>query len=316
MTSAPAATSLPDALDAGMQRVLADVARWPGARAADPIVSEREIAERFVRWSRPMVQVTSVEDVAVRGARGLLWIRVYRQSQEPMQPVLYIHGGGWSAGSITLADRFCRRLCSESGCLVASVGYGLAPEEPYPVALEDCFSAFTWLVEEGKQIGADGRPPFVVGESAGANLAASLCLRVRDARAPAIAQQVLVYPVLDDNLETGSHQRWGGGEYLISSAALAASWRTYLGTHAVDAFAAPLRATDLTGLPAATIVAAGCDPLHDDGVNFARRLTAAHVPVELIEAPGLLHGFIYMDGVSEAAARMVDRICALHSTDG
>jgi acetyl esterase len=298
-----------------MQMVLADVAGWPETDTTDPVVSERAGAESFVRWSRPTVAVASVEDVAIRGARGLLWIRVYRQGHEPEQPILYIHGGGWSAGSITLADRFCRRLCSGSGCLVASVGYGLAPEEPYPFALEDCVSALTWLVEDGKQIGADGDAPFVIGESAGANLAAALCLRVRDARAPAIAQQVLVCPVLDDDLETNSHQRWGGGEYLISSSAVAASWRTYLGNELVDAFAAPLRATDLTGLPAATIIVAGCDPLHDDGVNFARRLTAARVPVELIEAPGLLHGFIYMDGVSEAAARMVDRICALHSSD-
>ena len=302
-------------LDPGMEVVLSDAATWSGPDTADPLVAGRAFAESFVRWSRPPIPVPSVKDVSVRGPRGFLWVRVYRPGPSCSQPILYMHGGAWSAGSLALADRFCRRLCVGTDRLVASVAYSLAPEEPYPAALDDCVAALTWLADEGSAFGADGDAPIVVGESAGANLAAALCLRGRDREDLRIARQVLICPILSDDLDTDSHRRWGGGEYLVSTQALADSWQIYLSNRPGDAYAAPSRANDLSGLPPATIVVAGCDPLHDDGVAFARRLVAAGVPAELIEAPGLLHGFIYMDGVSHAAACTVDRICALHSMD-
>lgn len=270
-------------------------------------------AERFLRWSRPAVDVHSVGDFDLSRGRNPLRIRLYRPDHVERAPTLYIHGGAWSAGSIALSDRFCRRLCAGSGRLVASVDYGLAPEDPYPAGLDDCVAALTWLDTERDRIGSDGSDPIVVGESAGANIAAALCLRARAGTARPIGGQVLICPVLGDNFATESHLRWGGGEFLVSSSALADAFQRYLAGHASDSLVAPLREADLRKLPSATIVVAECDPLHDDGVAFAQKLSVDSVPVGLMRMPGLLHGFIYMDGVSEAAARGVDEICGLNS---
>ena len=302
-------------LDPGMQVVLDEVAGWPAPAGADQVLAAREMSERFIRWSRPTVPVNRVEDLYVQGARRELRVRIYRSSPEQTPPLLYLHGGGWSSGSIELADRFCRRACVASGRLVASLDYGLAPEEPYPAALEDCAAALAWLDREYDRLGSDGSDPVVIGESAGANVAAALCLRARAGDTRPIARQVLICPMLGDDFATDSHLQFGDGTFLVSSSALADALQTYLGGKHADLYAAPLRARDLSGLPPTTVVVAGYDPLRDDGVNFARRLSAAGGSVEILEAPGLLHGFIYMDGVSEAAARMVDRICALDSTD-
>ncbi|HWE58616.1 MAG TPA: alpha/beta hydrolase [Solirubrobacteraceae bacterium] len=301
-------------LDSGMRAVLDDIASWP-VITTDPVAAARASPERFLRWSRPAVSVESVEDYEVQGEQRAFRVRVYRPGRLPRPPALYIHGGAWSVGSIELADRLCRRLCSESGRLIASVGYALAPEEPYPAGLDDCVDALAWLDHEHDLIGSDGSAPVVVGESSGANLAAAMCLRARAGTAQPIAALVLICPVLGDDFATESHQRWGGGEFLVSSDLLADFWQMYLAGKGVDPFAAPLRARDLNDFPPATIVIAGCDPLRDDGVNFARGLSAAGGSVELIEAPGLLHGFIYMDGVSEPAARTVDRVFTLTTPD-
>jgi acetyl esterase len=301
-----------DLLDAGMCTVIAEAAAWESPDSGDPTAEARAFASAFTRWSRPVLPVESVEDVLIAGPRRQLRMRIYRPRAAAAPLALFIHGGGWIAGSIEISDRICRRLCNGSGHIIASVDYALAPEEPYPAALDDCVAALTWLGKHSRFIGASGLEPVVVGESAGANLAAALCLRAREDGLQSIARQVLICPVLDDSTKTESHRRWGNGDYLLTSAALGASWRTYLGARSIDAFAAPLRATNLGALPAAVIVVAGCDPLRDDGVAYARKLTAAGTAVELIEANGLLHAFIYMDGVSRAAAETVDRICALH----
>lgn len=300
-----------DVLDPGMRTVLADVAAWEPPKDADPIAGARAFARTFSRWSRPALPVEGIEDVEFAGPRGRLRVRIYRPSRTMASLALFLHGGGWSAGSIELADRTCRRLSVASDRVVVSLEYALAPEEPYPAALDDSFAALSWLTDYAGSIGADGTGIVVVGESAGANLAAALCLRERDAGGGRIGAQVLICPVLDDRIETESHRRWGGGDYLVSSSALAAGWRTYLGQRSTDALAAPLRAAELYGLPPATIVVAGCDPLRDDGVAYARKLAEAGTPVQLIEAEGLLHAFTYMDGVSTAAADFVDRIARL-----
>jgi acetyl esterase len=223
---------------------------------------------------------------------------------------MYLHGGAWCAGSLDLADRVCRRLARASGRTVFSVGYALAPEHPYPAALDDCAAAWNWIVEHQTTPGSPAPSATVVGESAGANLAAALCLYLRDNNQALPSTQVLICPVLDDALSAASHRTWGGGRYLVTTAALNESWQTYLGGRAPDQYAAPQRATDLAHLPPAHVVVAECDPLHDDGVLYARRLLEAGTPADLHVAEGLLHGFVYMDGVSAAAARTLDRIAA------
>jgi acetyl esterase len=222
---------------------------------------------------------------------------------------MYLHGGAWYAGSLDLADRVCRRLARASGRIVVSVGYALAPEHPYPAALDDCIAAWHWVVEH--------TPPdslsqgvAIVGESAGANLAAALCLFLHDHNQVLPSRQVLICPVLDDALSAPSHRTWGGGRYLVTTTALKASWQIYLGGRAPDRYAAPLRATDLQHLPPAHVVVAECDPLHDDGVRYVQRLLEAGTSAEVHVAKGLLHGFVYMDGVSATAARTLDRIAA------
>ena len=232
----------------------------------------------------PVVPVS--DDVAVRLFRPA--------GQGPFPALLWVHGGGLVMGSAAMDDAFCRRVGEELGVLVASVEYRLAPEHPYPVPLEDCWTALTWLTGR-----ADVDPARVAvgGASAGGNLAAGTALLARD-RGVELAFQLLVYPMLDDrttartDVDAGSMRLW-------SPAANRFGWGAYLAGRAeVPAPAAPARAEDLTGLPAAWIGVGTNDLFHDEDVTYARRLRAAGVEVELLEVPGAYHGF---DAVQRSA---------------
>jgi acetyl esterase len=260
----------------------------------------------------PAQPVARVEDRELDTDAGALWARCYAPSAggEPLPVIAYLHGGGWVFMGIETHDRICRRLANATGALVVSIDYRLAPEHPFPAALDDCEAAVAWLAEHAGDIGGDPRRLAVAGDSAGGNLAAAVALRAA-AAGPAVAAQVLVYPVTDAGQETGSYRDLATG-YLLTAEDMAFFWECYLGADGDphDAFAAPLQAADLSGLPPALVLTAEYDPLRDEGEAYARRLDGFDVPVEWHRYDGVTHGFLGMDALVPAADEAMARIAA------
>ena len=221
--------------------------------------------------------------------------------------LVWFHGGGWIAGDLGYSDQFCRSLADGVGCEVRSVDYRLAPEHPFPAAVEDALAAVRWAA-------ADGREVVVGGDSAGGNLAA---VAVQDLKPEygtipglRLAGQLLVYPVLDTDRGRPSYLAYDG--LVLGVAEMGWFFDQYLPREQdrSQPRAAPLRAADLDRLPPAVIAVAGRDPLRDEGVAYAERLRAAGVPLTLLEFPSLPHGFLRFTGPVPAAAAAAERIIA------
>lgn len=236
-----------------------------------------------------------VEDRRAPGPDGGpdVGVRIYTPEDrgvEPLPVVLDIHGGGFAVGTLALDDGPNAEIVREIGVAVVSVDYRLAPEHPYPAAAEDCFAVLRWLAADAGVLGLDGGRVAVLGDSAGGGLAATTALLARDRGGPALAMQVLVEPELDDRLDTPSMLA-GSDTVGWDNAQAVLSWRYYLGTRPADAYAAPSRMADLTGLPPTYITVNELDCLRDEGLEYARRLLAAGVSTELHCWPGTFHGF-------------------------
>jgi acetyl esterase len=202
--------------------------------------------------------------------------------------ILYLHGGGWVVGDLDSHDFICTELASTLGVLVVAVNYRLAPEHPYPAGFNDCLGV--WRALRSGPFRLDPARTLVAGDSAGGNLAAALCLALRDANEPLPAAQVLIYPGLG-----GDHQLPSRSECidapLLSSSDVDCYHALYLrGSRKPSAYAMPLLAGDLAGLPPALVAVAQFDPLRDDGVCYAERLNAAGVTATLYYGEGLVHG--------------------------
>jgi acetyl esterase len=210
-------------------------------------------------------------------------------------------------GDLDTHDSACRALANRAGCLVLAVDYRCAPENRHPAALDDCWAAVEWLAESGREIGADPDRIAVAGDSAGGNLAAAVALRARERGGPNLRAQLLIYPVLDFDLETSSYLANGSG-YGLTRDSMRWYWEQYLGKDG-DGFApsaSPLRASDLAGLPPALVITCEYDPLLDEGVAYAGKLAAAGVRVEHINEPGMIHGYFRMAGAIGRARKSWD----------
>ncbi|MFS0899045.1 alpha/beta hydrolase [Mycolicibacterium litorale] len=251
----------------------------------------------------------SAQDRRIPGPGGDIPIRVYRPSTaEPAPPVVvYFHGGGFALGDLDTHDGECRRHAAAAGAVVVAVDYRLAPEHPYPAAVEDAWAALTWVAGHGGDLGADTGRLAVAGDSAGGNLAAVTAQRARDRGGPAITFQLLWYPVTMWDMSLPSVTQ-NADAPILDAAAIADLSRWYAGelTDPVPELA-PGRAPDLTGLPPAYIAVAGHDPLRDDGIRYAQLLSAAGVSVELHNAETLVHGYLGYAGVVPAATEAADR---------
>jgi acetyl esterase len=233
-------------------------------------------------------------------------VRIYKPhgAGEALPVALYFHGGGFVLGDLDSYDAVCRQLCADSGVMIVSVAYRLAPEHPYPAAIEDCTAALGWVAESIRGFGGDPGRLAVVGDSAGAGLAAALALLARDAGGPAIAFQLLVYPPAAGGHpgDYPSHERHAAGPTLTRRT-MDYFNRHYFGAagKAPDWRGAPLLAPSLAGLPPTLLVLAAHDALRDEGMAYGEALGAAGNAVTIVEYHGLAHGFISMAGAVPAA---------------
>ena len=265
------------------------------------VTQARVVALGFRDMQGEPAAVGEVRDILVPGPAGALPVRLYHPSPGKQVPlVVYFHGGGWVIGDIELVDKPCRALAAASGCVVASVNYRLSPETKFPGPAEDCYAATRWLSEHAAEIGAGGKPVAVSGASAGGNLAAAVSLMARDRGGPALAFQLLIYPVTApaEGSQFASYKENAEG-YLLTRGSMEMFWKHYLASpeDGKNPYASPLHASDLTRLPPATVVTAEFDPLRDEGTAYAHRLEEAGVKVRTAHHHGMIHGFFWMAGV-------------------
>jgi acetyl esterase len=286
-----------------VQQLLERVARspLPPYHTVSPFV-----ARRIYRDTRAALAPKAPEVADVRLlAFDTFAIRAYRPVKEEMLPALvYFHGGGWTIGDVDTHDVLCRQLALGARCAVFSVDYRLAPEYPFPAAVEDCWAATRYVAENADKLKIRGLA--VGGDSAGGNLAAVVSLMARDAGAPKIDFQLLIYPATDQRCASASHERNGQG-YLLTRDAIRYFRGNYLPNEKdwADWRASPLLAKSHGNLPPALVITAGYDPLLDEGRAYAERVKAAYR-----EYPDMVHGFLLFGGALDTANAAVADCCA------
>ena len=292
-------------LDLHLKHVLAQAAGAPDLCDLPPDACRGLYRQICTAATVPPADVEVTPHEARFGGQALR-VRVYRPrgAAGALPVTLYFHGGGFVLGDLDAYDAVCRQFCADSGVMVVSAAYRLAPEHPYPAAVEDCFAALGWVAEAIRGFGGDPTRLAVAGDSAGAALAATTALMARDAGGPAIAFQLLVYPPAAGGHDGAypSRERHAAGPTLTRRTMDYFS-RHYFGptAKAPDWRGAPLLAPSLAGLPPTLLVLAAHDALRDEAMAYGEALGAAGNAVTVVEYHGLAHGFISMAGAVPAA---------------
>jgi acetyl esterase len=242
--------------------------------------------------------VAHVEDREVTTPDGPLAIRIYTPRQHGKLPLLvFFHGGGFIIGGFNTHDEIARALAVAADCIVVSVLYRLAPEHPFPAAINDCVAAIRWAAAHAVEIGADGKRIGVAGDSAGGNLAAVTAIRLRDEGGPPLLAQLLIYPVTDLAApEEGSMAETGEGFYMSHDDMDFFHTSYIAGNNPRNPLISPLRADSLVNLPPAMVITAEFDPLRDQGQAYAKRLAGDGILVEHLHYDGAIHGFVTFPG--------------------
>jgi acetyl esterase len=271
---------------------------WSTLGAADARAEVKRVAR--VNAS-PLPAVGRIADVSIPGPAGPIPARRYdAPGATGVQPALvFFHGGGFVFGDLDTHDELCRTLCVHADVTVIAIDYRLAPEAPFPAAVDDCLAAFRWIHGHAATLGLDPARLAVGGDSAGGNLSAVVAQQCVAEGTGAPAFQLLIYPATDRELPTRSGELFSKGFFLVEEDML---WFTesYAPVPG-DVRAAPLRASDVRDLPPAYITTAGFDPLRDEGEAYAAKLADAGVPVALRRHDGLVHGFASMTAVSRTS---------------
>jgi acetyl esterase len=275
-------------------------AALPGDRTRPTAAGRRQALAKLMQFARADVPPLVGIDGSLPGPAEDIPYRLYDSgvSELPLPGFVFFHGGGMVAGSIETHDRICAALAQVTGCRLVSVGYRLAPEHKFPAAIEDAIAATRWVSEHASSLGIDATKLIVGGDSAGATLAAVVCQHASRNAGPPILLQCLICPVLDfDEISPSRHAF--AENHLVDRAILDADLADYLpdGADPADPRISPLRATELTGLPAAVIHTAEFDPMRDEGNAYARKLMAAGVAVEHICHDGMIHNFHAMGAI-------------------
>ncbi|MBS0447944.1 MAG: alpha/beta hydrolase [Proteobacteria bacterium] len=299
----------------------------PEARALLDLMTERGVppthtltpddARRYYRERRAVTQpepppVAEVRDLAATGPHGAIPLRLYRPDAPRALPVLvYFHGGGWVIGDLDTHDVLCRQLANDAGCAVVAVDYRMGPEHRFPTAVDDCIAATRWVRDHASELGIDAKRLAVGGDSAGGNLAAVVSIAARDAGDLPIAFQLLIYPATDMRRGAASHATNGEG-YLLTRDTIGYFHDHYITDPAqdLDWRASPLLHPDLSRLPPAFVLTAGFDPLVDEGLEYADRLSAAGVRCGYVCYDRMIHGFVLMGRVLGEANTAVAQCAA------
>ncbi|MBC2637647.1 MULTISPECIES: alpha/beta hydrolase [unclassified Rhodococcus (in: high G+C Gram-positive bacteria)] len=285
-------TVLPDPPDPELRSLIASLRRMghPGFHAAG-VERSRDFAVQLRKMTpaAPGPSMFAVDDLAVQVGTDAVPLRRYRPlAGRSRGTIVYYHGGGWVVGGIEESDDLCRALARATGCEVVSVGYRLAPEHVFPTAVDDADAAATWIADTSPE----GQPLILLGDSAGGTLATVVARRFRDRARTEIALQVLVYPVTDHRMQTKSYVEHAG-RLLISGPDMHWFWEQYVPDRELrsSADASPALATDLRGMPPALLLVAEYDPLRDEVLDYARRLSEQGVEVTVDRYDTMAHGF-------------------------
>lgn len=275
-------------------------------------------------YSPEVPELKSIRDLKVPSSGAdapEIGVRVYRPDTAPEAApgLVFLHGGGWILGDLETHDALCRILAVRADCVVISVDYRLAPEHLFPAAVDDSERAWRHIHGNPETYGVDPNRLAMGGDSAGGNLTAAVCRRLRDAGDPMPILQLLIYPAVDFTATGGSMDQNATG-YILTRERIASMGEIYLGdpANASHPDASPLLAADLSGLPPALVQVAGYDPLRDQGIAYAEKLQAHGVDVRLIQYPTVVHGFMRMIrpvsmahvGLDDAAAALRQAFCS------
>jgi acetyl esterase/lipase len=294
------------------------------AGIADPQERRRVFLELMSGSDAEPDARVETEDHEIPGPAGAppVKVRTFRPAgaERPLPALLYIHGGGMVIGSIETEDALTRSYCLAVGCAAVSVEYRVAPENPHPAPVEDCYAALVWMAANAERLGIDPDRIGVYGGSAGGGLAAGTALLARDRGGPKLAFQMLLYPMLDDRCETpsghevesiGVFDGWASREGF--QALLGQRW----GTAEVDAYAVPSRATDLAGMPPTWIDVGELDALRDEAIDYASRLLQAGVATDLHVTRGCFHASeVFVPEAASSQRIIAARIGALRRALG
>jgi acetyl esterase len=299
------------ALDPQVKAILEeDAARGlPPYIELEPVAARRQMLD-LSPPVEPQLAADRIEERLIPGPQSDIPLRLYYPHSDPPYALLvYYHGGGWVIGDLDTHDALCQALAKTSQCLVVAVDYRLAPEHPYPAAIEDAYAATCWAADNAVSLHADPKRLAVIGDSAGGALATVVSMMARDKGGPEISLQVLIYPITDYNFDTPSYSKNAQG-YMLSRELMQWFWNHYLEdiTVAGHPYVSPLRAQNLDGLPQAMILTAEYDPLCDEGRAYAHKLQANGIDTTYSHYEGMIHGFIRMTTRLDQAQKALEEV--------
>jgi len=285
----------------------------PPIETLPPVEARRAAIDALKSVAGQPDQIRNVEDLKIPHPERPIPIRVYTPAGDgPLPCLVYFHGGGWVVCDLDTHDAVCRAIARRSGAVVVAVDYRLSPEYKFPAAVDDCYAATRWVAANAARLRVDARRIAVGGDSAGGNLSTVMCLKSRHEGGPALALQVLVYPVTNlASFDTPSYLEFAEGYYLTRAEM---EWfRSHYLVRIEDAqnpYASPLLAPDLRGLPPALVITAECDPLRDESEAYAKRLAEAGVEVTCTRYGGMIHPFFSLGGVLSQGRRAIEQVAA------
>ena len=299
-------------LDPQVRATLEELARLglPPINTIPPTQARQQYRDTRALLRPPAPALAQVINVHTGADAGSVPLRVYRPAEGILPALVFFHGGGYVVGDLDTHDVVCRQLAAQSGVAVIAIDYRLAPEHPFPTAIDDAWAATKWIAAHATDLRVDASRLAVGGDSAGGCLAAVVALMARDAGGPTLRHQVLIYPVTDLSVDepspndgvgyglTRDLMRWYAAQYAPAR------------EHRLDWRTSPLLAPSVDRVPPALVITAAVDPLRDEGEAYARRLEAAGVAVDYLCLGGMIHGFLTMGGRIDTANRTVSIVAA------
>jgi len=302
---------LPGQLSDPQVQALLDRMAAAGVLHPKTVEQWRDAYDFYAMFEGAPEPIFRAENRAIPGPAGKIPIRIYFPRQASALPVwVFFHGGGFVTGSIDTHDTPLRAVANRCDCIVVSVAYRLAPENPFPAATDDAYAATQWVAEHAADFGGDPRRIAVGGDGAGGNLAAVVALMARDKGGPRLVSQLLIYPTLDLTMLTPS---WiVGNDPMFTTDAMVVAVGNYvpMNTDLENPYISPVYAKDLRDVPPAFIITDADDPVRDEAETFATRLRDAGVPVAVSRYPNAIHGFFLMAGALDAGRKAIDEVGA------